>query len=593
VRLPEWEKGLPAYPAAYQTNQNIYIEAVFSAAHEIYYVTIKAHKKDGDLGDIIKKEICFNNGSSFPDYFQVSTLTPQKIKSFHQEWKWYWQLKNKSDKKTIKRHIGNSRNKIYIVLNDPGCPWGASKDTKAWTDVLDYSCMWAAGETTAPAAASQIARHLYSDAGGTYDNNAHYYTGPFNESFKLSKFLNNLASQEIGDVSCHAMGKSQVIFSNVLGCGLMYWVSDPFGKKLNPVILIGEATPRRSKTFHHHAFGSLNKKIFDACLQVVSENRQPEWMTNICWEAYKNKVVKVGEVEYPSTYTFPIGKKSKKKTGHFFQERLKKVKKEYNYANWGSETGEVIAGVDISKKILPQLCSKKKVWKNDDHSIQKIHDTTCTVIYKWWREEKAGDDFRATMVACPTFAAAKKYLITRYAGFVAPPSSKKQPGAQFGLNIGSICFVAPRVQAGSRSFSTIDFIRHNVLFLLSGRGKTCKELAAIAETLDDLLKKKKPVKSYNQLKERPRITHFSSEKKKITVGESVRLHVKVKNPLDSELYRTWRISSGGIEGDPGEGFFFYGEEEGRHNITHIIINNVGLYDCKSLIIEVCPEKEEI
>lgn len=265
-----------------------------------------------------------------------------------------------------------------------------------------------------------------------------------------------------------------------------------------------------------------------------------------------------------------------------FRERIERVKEKYDFDNWGPETGKVISGVAISEKIFPPLSQMRKVWREDSYSVKNVQEVTYTEIRKWWRLEN--DQFEVTMVVGPTFEAAKEYLILGYAYTQREPPLIKPPGREFGLNVGNVCFVT--VEEEGEAFSSIDFIRHNVLFMMKAEGAVQKDLRAMAETLDALLLKKKPVGKYEQLPDLPTIKTFSLEKAKINLGEEVLLSLEVNNPQQRELRYFWTMTGGGVEKDLLENFVYYGGDEGKQHITVTVVNDIGLHDSKSADIEV-------
>lgn len=338
VLVPEWKKAEESHPAAYIKDRSITVEAVFSAASNVTSAEIRADTIYGYLGNISQDTVQFNNGTGSL-LFQVSTNTPNEIKSFYQKWGWYCQNVNNSGSTEV--HLGESRNKIFIVLAEPQSPWETTGQEKPWTDVLTKSCSWAYGETTAVGAAEKITKKLFQTVGGLYDTewgSSFYADNGWEGDFDLTNFLDNIPN--IGVVNCYDMGKSLVIFSNVVGCGLSYRRSDPFGY-LNCIHAIGRGWTNnpfcqntiynydpnpivpedwddsngRSK-FGNHAFGSISDNIFDACLTVDTDDNpdyEPHliesWMINEPWNNFKTKVVDNNPSTssgYPSTWTFDI-----------------------------------------------------------------------------------------------------------------------------------------------------------------------------------------------------------------------------------------------------------------------------------------------
>ena len=264
------------------------------------------------------------------------------------------------------------------------------------------------------------------------------------------------------------------------------------------------------------------------------------------------------------------------------RERTKLVKEKMDFDNWGRETGKVISGAVISEKTLPQLSTLRKVWREDNYSADTVQKVTYIRIRKWWR---MGDDqFEVTMVVGPSFGAMKEYLLLRYVETQREPPLIKTPGRKFGLKIGNVCFVTAGREG--EAFSSIDFIRHNVLIMIRAEGDVRTKLKAMAETIDALLLKQKPAKKYEQLQDRPTIRAFSAEKNKIKFGENIPLKIEVRNPRDRELRYLWTITGGGVKKNLVGDFVYQGGEKGKHRVTVTVVNDVGLYDSKPIDIEV-------
>lgn len=334
VPVPEWVKAQETHPAAYIKNKTITIKAVFSAAAGVTSAKIRAAQYYSPLGDALQTTVSFSSGTSGAVSFQVSANTPNAIQYFYQRWNWYCEDINGSGGPEV--HLAYTKNKIYVALAQPQSPWTTSGQSEPWLDVLYKSTIWAWGQTTPEGAADKITRQLFLNVGGLYDtySGAPSYGGGGN--FFLTNFLNNIPS--IGVVNCYDMGKAVVTFSNVMGCGLSYRYSSPFGF-LNCINAIGRGwtnNPFYSNPscnpnpivpgdwgyaegrwgFGNHAFGSISDNIFDACLTVDTDS-DPDygppftetWMIDEPWTGYKTKVVDdypSTNTGYPYTYTFII-----------------------------------------------------------------------------------------------------------------------------------------------------------------------------------------------------------------------------------------------------------------------------------------------
>ena len=266
-------------------------------------------------------------------------------------------------------------------------------------------------------------------------------------------------------------------------------------------------------------------------------------------------------------------------------EQLVLIKEQYDYGNWGDGSGEVISGLRISEKILPQLKSMEAAWQSDDYAVRKIQDHTFAEIRQWWRSESGL--LYATMVVGPSFDAVKEYLIFQYTATSMVPPPVRPAGRQFAMEIGNLSFVTEEGK-NAGSFSSIDFMRHNVLFMMRAEGSVQKDLRAMAEALDALLLKKMPVTRYDLHPDLPRIITFSTEKTRIRPGEKVPLNLEVHHTPQNKIHYDWTMTGGGVEKNFLGKYVYYGGEEGNQHITVRVVNELGLQDSASLNISVVP-----
>lgn len=275
----------------------------------------------------------------------------------------------------------------------------------------------------------------------------------------------------------------------------------------------------------------------------------------------------------------------------FLQERLYMAMEEYGYNQWRSDVSGVIPGVPTPGKILEILEGIPKVWKNDDYSIERIPGEAYVnvIIRKLWAQ--GANKLDATMTVCPTFKLAKKYLIFQYASTQMEPMIAKPVGSTLGLKIGDICFATPGKKEGS--FSSIDFIRCNVVIMMRAEGSLqdkLKKMAAIMDTELNVPGKKKA--SYSQLQGIPRITlpeKLVEMQPEIKLGTSLSLDLKVEKLLPGQFDETryfWRLTGGGVDEDSSGNFHYYGGDLGEQTITVTTVNELGLHDSKTLKIKV-------
>lgn len=340
VHIHEWKKDERSYPAAYIINKCVTVKVIFGAEPCIKKANIRAERIKGDFGSLEQRIVRFENSTSKcctsqPVYFQVPGKTPSEIKSFTQVWDWYCSDINGSDSSEV--HIERTSNKIFIVLAEPQPPWNTRKQTEPWVEALARSCCWARGETTPEGAAAKITKALFDRIGACYDTTEG--RSMYKEPFKLTNFIDKFPRVEV--VNCEDMGKALVAFSNVVGCGLSYQISWPFGyvncikaigrgwtnnpfyenraRRVNPNPIVEPDSSRgsnRRSLFAFHAFGSISGNIFDACLTVDIDDipdygppHREHWMIAQPWNLYKIKVIdknpatKTGK---PRTFYFSI-----------------------------------------------------------------------------------------------------------------------------------------------------------------------------------------------------------------------------------------------------------------------------------------------
>jgi hypothetical protein len=565
VHIPEWEKGERPYPAAYIRDNYITIKAVFSAAPEVSSAAIIAKTKSGQLGNIDEKVVSFEGGRSKPVYFWASKKTPNMITSFCQEWQWYYQNVNKSGSSSVE--IGNSKNKIYVILADPKLPWKSKGQSKPWADALEKSCCWSDGETTQEGAAEKITHHLYNDIGGEYDLGGGEYTCRSGCPFAFDRFLR--AIPEVGPVNCADMGKALVTFSNILGCNLNYY-DQKIEYNINCIKAIGiDWDWDCNRTFDFHAFaGTDDEKIFDASVKVDTDNapKSPPhietWLTDIAKGDYMRKLVKEN---------FTPRSSSQRHFFKFFWASISgnEVTLDEKFSGLGNskEVGRVISGIDLSDSNLLSFIDGKSVLKSPLCDVEVFGKTLLSTGRQKWKEENGSLDLK--IVVGPTSKKIREYLEFRYSNRSSKPEVLERNKA-----IGDDCIVLKEKQDGLPI--RIDLIRRNVLIIMRAVGDVRGKIMEYARTLDGYLNGKletESVASNENLSEIPVIDLFEICDKSIKLGERSRIELKRNNLENRGMNFFWLVSGGGVEKDCGGDLFFYGAEKGKHTIILIITLN--------------------
>lgn len=253
----------------------------------------------GILGDIPAFTVRFVDGVSVPEFVTVSLpnhrLGPGSGVGI-EDVTWNWSYQSGSGWQPL----ATTAHRVYSLLAVPTGPWQQSGDVSQdpWTDVLDYSCVWAAGSTDANAAAGAITTKIYGSLSLTYDTatGASTYTqwvqAAQTDVFLCTQFLKFL-SEGTGKgniVNCTDCATIVTTFANSVGCDLFAaWMSDPNafatyppsakGFSCNQIIAIGSSAmaypfpSAKGGHFRYHEVawtgaGGDTDPLYDACLQI-------------------------------------------------------------------------------------------------------------------------------------------------------------------------------------------------------------------------------------------------------------------------------------------------------------------------------------
>lgn len=302
---PEWQSGSSPRAVAYTAGNTVQIRVTFNAANWVQSAQIKAVTTSGGLSSIGYQSVTFNNGTAT---VTMNVTTPGAVDKFTQKWK--WTFRNVDGVSTPEQHLATSTNKVYIILAQPTLPWTTTGTTQVWTNVLDWSCEWAKGQTSLPGAAAAVAQHLWDSSvtGGYYKYGSQYTDKKTGDMF-LTNFLNNMPV--IGYVNCYDMSKSSVSFGSVLGCDLNHFYTEGWGY-MNCVKAIGKDW-NCGEEFGNHAFSKMNNKVYDACMAVDTDSNPTTappatftWLTDITWSDYKSDVMKGSTPGTPTQYAFTV-----------------------------------------------------------------------------------------------------------------------------------------------------------------------------------------------------------------------------------------------------------------------------------------------
>ncbi|MEN8184143.1 MAG: hypothetical protein ABFS46_16580 [Myxococcota bacterium] len=289
VGVPEWTAGetLPEEsPAAYAIletqGQTVTVQVKFRITPtSVTQAEIRA-EGGGGLGTLDAQSVQFSSGVSSPE-FVTFNLNHQQIgaagvRREDIEWRWKYRCPGESGW----RDADVTRHRIYIVLETPKAPWDQTPGSTSnpWTDVLDYACAWADGESARDTAAGAVTEDVNGALALTYDmaSGASKYTTPAaGQYFECTQFIDYLENGTgLGNVvNCTDCATIVTTFANVLGCDLHASRRQSYFD-LTPIKALGQAAcgcPNWGCGFSYHEVawkgaGGESDELFDACLQV-------------------------------------------------------------------------------------------------------------------------------------------------------------------------------------------------------------------------------------------------------------------------------------------------------------------------------------
>jgi hypothetical protein len=298
VSVPEWVTGETlaaqspaAYAIAMVAGKTVTIRAKFSiSAPTSQTVQVRANG-GGILGTIDPATVTFaGNVATAVLNLTHQTLAAGGVRVADIAWNWQYQVGAGGW-----LSMGTTNHRIYVILDAVTGPWvqnaNQSDQQLPWTDVLDFSCVWASAATSRDAAEAAITRKINSAIGLTYDTTAgaSFYTSA--GQFKCTEFINFLDGKPGNPgpkVNCTDCATIVTTFANVLGCDVFASRMQPsattYGFDCNKIQAIGYtnwAYPFNGAFSYHEVAwmgaGSYMDPLYDACLQVDSSDNPWEW----------------------------------------------------------------------------------------------------------------------------------------------------------------------------------------------------------------------------------------------------------------------------------------------------------------------------
>jgi hypothetical protein len=175
----------------------------------------------------------------------------------------------------------------YTLLDEPQSPM-----TVPWTDVLDYACDWASGQTGSSGVATAVTQGIYyigdTDGDIDYDPASHYCDDY--RIFRLTSFLSDIKSSSSVQVNCSDVGNLFNIFSAALGLSSqskrIMKTNSPYYFLTNSIDPIG-SPDWNTTSWWYHQYGWFVSKVDDACLRVNQESPLlPSNMTQGTYNGY-------------------------------------------------------------------------------------------------------------------------------------------------------------------------------------------------------------------------------------------------------------------------------------------------------------------
>jgi hypothetical protein len=300
VNVPEWEKGISEQPfqspAAYAIaairENTIAIQARFSGGPagpvKIRAVSIAGRRRMwplrpfNPLGDVASATVDFDGaGDSDWTTFEVTGHLGDAVCAADIAWQW----QAFDPERNGWAAFATTKHRIYVLLDMPTLPWRQTPYVSdnlelPWTEVLDFSCKWAAEAATPDTAAKQITCRIFNLGPETLAYNcpgqgAENYSkgGIFNCTMFLERLCGGPGHGKY--VNCVDCAGATSTFANIVGCNLAQ-AKMGYNFVLNRLLAIGSDEWQQpcgwtTFTFHEVAWKppctELNE-IYDACLKV-------------------------------------------------------------------------------------------------------------------------------------------------------------------------------------------------------------------------------------------------------------------------------------------------------------------------------------
>lgn len=267
IATPEWLPPSRNNPLAYiksQTNRHIYVSFIHNqGAGNVCNMVVRASAGGYYPGTIQETDVYFPSCGTTASAELI--LSGGSTPSYVQKWGFsmYWYVTEVNDQpQSPNLSIGTTGNHLYYtLLAAPQSPM-----SEPWTDVLDYSCVWSANQSTNSSALTALTTKLYIISGLYYNGGQSHYNpdrwpNPTKFVFDLTDFL-----YDWQDADCQDCSMFLSILSSSIGASLTQTrrIQGSFNTK--SILPIGWSSWTNTGWNFHH-IGWLNN-VYDPCIKL-------------------------------------------------------------------------------------------------------------------------------------------------------------------------------------------------------------------------------------------------------------------------------------------------------------------------------------
>lgn len=204
IPVPEWKYGVRSEKFAYikeQSNRTIQVRFDSNCDSMHLLINLSVYSGTG-IGEVCNFFVA--------NYYRLDSIiltldgsVPNSVGKRDFTWEWEIYAISKDPAYCSDMSDPTTEHTYYTLLDDPEPPMGSP-----WTDVLDYACVWASGQSTEFNVVWDITEGAYNNIGKEYDGGDTHAPLP---NFDLTSFLD----EDWAD--CRDMSAVVQVFTNALG----------------------------------------------------------------------------------------------------------------------------------------------------------------------------------------------------------------------------------------------------------------------------------------------------------------------------------------------------------------------------------------